>query len=169
MGSSELIYGADELPLMLDQSVFSITMRNTVRMADVGSVVVVGGRVVVVVVVVVGGRVVVVGEGVVGGRLVVVVVVRVMVAVGAVVVVVVVLVRGRGMVVVVVERTGGVTVRLNVPCAPPYPSTTMKYVCPAVTVGVRREARYRPVALVQASSLQPAATSGPLAQAPLRM
>src|SRR5438046_8656705 len=74
MGSSELMYGADELPLMLDQSVFSITMRNTVRMADVGSVVVVvGGRVVVVVVMVVGGRVVVVVVVVVGGRVVVVV------------------------------------------------------------------------------------------------
>ena len=76
MGSSELMYGADALPLMLDQSVFSITMRNTVRMADVGSVVVVvvvGGRVVVVVevVVVVGGRVVLMGVDVVvvvGGR-----------------------------------------------------------------------------------------------------
>src|SRR5438132_3704719 len=45
------MYGADELPLMLDQSVFSITMRNTVRMADVGSVVVVVVLVVVVVVV----------------------------------------------------------------------------------------------------------------------
>src|SRR6266404_2926950 len=106
MGSSELIYGADELPLMLDQSVFSITMRNTVRMADVGSVVVVGGRVVVVVVVVVGGRVVVVVEVVVGGRVVVVVVV----VVGGRVVVVVV-VGGRVLVVVVGEPTGGVTVR----------------------------------------------------------
>src|SRR6266404_2313001 len=74
-----------------------------------------------------------------------------------------------GRVVVVVVGAGGVTVRLNVPCAPPYPSTTMKYVCPAVTVGVRREARFKPVALTQASSLHPAATSGPLAQAPLRM
>src|SRR6266566_1653078 len=74
-----------------------------------------------------------------------------------------------GRVVVVVVGAGGVTVRLNVPCAPPYPSTTMEYVCPAVTVGVRREARIRPVAFLQASSLQPAATSGPLAQAPLRM
>src|SRR5437763_16816411 len=51
------MYGADELPLMLDQSVFSITMRNTVPMEDVG------GRVVVVVdlgvgVAVAGGRVV---------------------------------------------------------------------------------------------------------------
>src|SRR6184192_4915840 len=44
-------------------------------------------------------------------------------------------------VVVVVDATGGVTVRLKVPCAPLKPSTTMKYVCPAVTVGVRREAR----------------------------
>src|SRR5207247_5855233 len=74
-----------------------------------------------------------------------------------------------GRVVVVVVGAGGVTVRLNVPCAPPYPSTTMKYVCHAVTLGVRREARYRPVALVQASSLHPAATSGPLAQAPPRL
>src|SRR6266403_2119712 len=96
MGSSELIYGADELPLMLDQSVFSITMRNTVRMADVGSVVVVGGRVVVVVVVVVGGRVVVVVEVVVGGGV---------VCVGVVGRVVVVVVGGR--VVVVVEVGGG--------------------------------------------------------------
>src|SRR5438552_17685635 len=61
---------------------------------------------------------------------------------------------------------GGVMVRLKVPCAPPYPSTTMKYVCPAVTVGVRREARNRPVELVHASSLHPA--SDPLAHAPLR-
>src|SRR5437773_1878480 len=35
-----------------------------------------------------------------------------------------------GVVVVVVEAAGGVTVRLKVPCAPLYPSTTMKYVCP---------------------------------------
>src|SRR5213594_3868559 len=69
-------------------------------------------------------------------------------------------------VVLVVEAPGGVTVRLKVPGAPPYPSTTMKYVCPAVTVGVRREARNRPVALVHASSLHPA--SDPLAHAPLR-
>jgi len=61
---------------------------------------------------------------------------------------------------------GGVTVRLKVPCAPPYPSTTMKYVCPAVTVGVRREARSRPVELAHASSLHPA--SDPLVHAPLR-
>src|SRR5207247_8885390 len=66
------MYGADELPLMLDQSVFSITMRNTVPMEDVGGrvavlvdlvvvVVAAGGRVVDVVVdvvMVVGGRVV---------------------------------------------------------------------------------------------------------------
>ena len=45
---------------MLDQSVFSITMRNTVRIVDDGSVVVV---------VVVGGRVVVVVEGADGVRL----------------------------------------------------------------------------------------------------
>src|SRR5437764_1394583 len=103
------MYGADALPLMLDQSVFSIRMRNTVRMVDDGCVVV-----------------------------------------------------------VVVEAPGGVTVRLNVPCAPPYPSTTMKYVCPAVTVGVMREARNRPLALAHASSLHPAAISGPFAQTPLR-
>src|SRR5439155_1076107 len=115
------MYGADALPLMLDQSVFSIRMRNTVRMVDDGCVVVV------VLVVVVGGRVV-----------------------------------------VVVEAPGGVTVRLNVPCAPPYPSTTMKYACPAVTVGVMREARNRPLALAHASSLHPAAISGPFAQTPLR-
>src|SRR5438876_1012030 len=127
------MYGADALPLMLDQSVFSIRMRNTVRMVDDGCVVVV------VLVVVVGGRVVVDDVVVVGGR-----------------------------VVVVVEAPGGVTVRLNVPCAPPYPSTTMKYACPAVTVGVMREARKRPLALAHASSLHPAAISGPFAQTPLR-
>ena len=70
--------------------------------------------------------------------------------------------------VVVVEAPGAVTVRLKVPCAPPYPSTTMKYVCPAVTVGVMREARFRPVALAHASSLHPAATSGPVEHTPLR-
>src|SRR5947199_272140 len=127
------MYGADALPLMLDQSVFSIRMRNTVRMVDDGCVVVV------VLVVVVGGRVVVEDDVVVGGR-----------------------------VVVVVVAPGGVTVRLNVPCAPPYPSTTMKYACPAVTVGVMREARNRPLALAHASSLHPAAISGPFAQTPLR-
>src|SRR5207247_3035050 len=120
-----LMYGADELPLMLDQSVFSITMRNTVRMVDDGcvvEVVVVGGRVVdvdVVRVVVVGGRVVdvdVVEVVVIGGRVEVVVVD-----------VVEVLVVG-GRVVVVVEDEGGVTVRLKVLVAPPDPSTTMKYV-----------------------------------------
>ena len=36
-----LMKGADELPLILDQSVFSIRMRNTVRMVDDGRVVVV--------------------------------------------------------------------------------------------------------------------------------
>src|SRR5438128_219432 len=142
------MYGADALPLMLDQSVFSIRMRNTVRMVDDGCVVVV------VLVVVVGGRVVVEDDVVVGGR-VVVVVVEDVVVVG-------------GRVVVVVEAPGGVTVRLNVPCAPPYPSTTMKYACPAVTVGVMREARNRPLALAHASSLHPAAISGPFAQTPLR-
>src|SRR5438132_7119710 len=73
---------------------------------------------------------------------------------------------GRVVVVVGAGSSGGVTVRLKVPCAPPYPSTTMKYVCPAVTVGVMREARDRPVELVHASSLHP--TSDPLAHAPLR-
>src|SRR2546426_4623759 len=48
------MYGADELPLMLDQSVFSIRMRNTVRMVDDGCVVVVVVLVVLVVVVVEG-------------------------------------------------------------------------------------------------------------------
>src|SRR5213594_3111951 len=75
---------------------------------------------------------------------------------------------GRVVVVVGAASPGGVTVRLKAPCAPAYPSTTMKYVCPAVTVGVMREARFRPVALAHASSLHPAATSGPLAQTPLR-
>ncbi len=58
--SVPLMYGADEVPLMLDQSVFSIRMRNTVWMEEVvGRVVVV---IVLLVVVVVGGdRVVVVG------------------------------------------------------------------------------------------------------------
>src|SRR6266566_1539814 len=110
------MYGADELPLMLDQSVFSITMRNTVRMADVGSVVVVvGGRVVVVVEVVVGGRVVVVVEVVVevvvGGEVWGVRVVGVVVVVVGGRVVVVVVVGGRVLVVVVGEPAGGVTVR----------------------------------------------------------
>src|SRR5206468_4810607 len=116
---------------------------------------------------VVGGGVVEVVVG--GGRVVVVVVDEVVVVGGRVGVVMVdddVVVGGR--VVVVVEAPGGVTVRLNVPCAPPYPSTTMKYACPAVTVGVMREARNRPLALAHASSLHPAATSGPLAQTPLR-
>src|SRR2546425_1049527 len=148
------MYGADALPLMLDQSVFSIRMRNTVRMVDDGCVVVV------VLVVVVGGRVGVEGGGVGGGGGGGVVVVEEGVGVGGGVVVVMVeeavVVGGR--VVVVVEAPGGVTVRLNVPCAPPYPSTTMKYACPAVTVGVMREARNRPVALGQVSSLHPAAT-----------
>src|SRR5437667_398211 len=157
------MYGADALPLMLDQSVFSIRMRNTVRMVDDGCVVVV------VLVVVVGGRVVVDDDVVVGGRVVGGGVGEVVVVVGGGVVVVVddvVVVGGR--VVVVVEAPGGVTVRLNVPCAPPYPSTTMKYACPAVTVGVMREARNRPLALAHASSLHPAAISGPFAQTPLR-
>src|SRR5437667_424305 len=166
------MYGADALPLMLDQSVFSIRMRNTVRMVDDGCVVVV------VLVVVVGGRVVVDDDVVVGGRVVVVVVEDDVVVVG---VEDVVLVGGReevlvvedvvvdwGRVEVVVEAPDGVTVRLNVPCAPPYPSTTMKYACPAVTVGVMREARNRPLALAHASSLHPAAISGPFAQTPLR-
>jgi len=80
----------------------------------------------------------------------------------------VVVVVGGLVVVVVVAAPGGVTVRLKVPCDPPYPSTMMKYVCPAVTVGVMREARFKPVALVHASSLHPDATSDPLAHSPLR-
>src|SRR5881398_216317 len=139
-----------------------------VDLVAVDVVVVVGGRVVVVVVdddVVVGGRVVVVvvDDDVVGGGRVVVVVVDDDVVVGGRVVVVV-----GGSVVVVVEAPGGVTVRLKVPVAPAYPSTTMKYGCPAVTVGVMREARNRPLALAHVSSLHPAATSGPLAHAPRR-
>src|SRR5439155_26716476 len=43
----------------------------------------------------------------------------------------------------------------------------MKYVCPAVTADVRREARNRPVELVHASSLHP--TSDPPSHNPLRM
>src|SRR5439155_1211174 len=88
---------------------------------------------------------------------------RVVVVVDLVAVDVVVVVGGRvvgvlgGSVVVVVEAPGGVTVRVKVPVAWPYPSTTMKYVCPAVTVGVMREARSRPLALAHASSLHPAA------------
>jgi len=80
----------------------------------------------------------------------------------------VVVVVGGLVVVVVAEAPGGVTVRAKVPCAPAYPSTTMKYVCPAVTVGVMREARFKPVALAHASSLHPDATSGPVAHSPLR-
>src|SRR5439155_19879186 len=117
-----------------------------------------GGVVVVERVVVVGGGVVVVVvdvDVVVGGRVVVVVVVDDVVVGGRVVVVL------GGSVVVVVEAPGGVTVRVKVPVAPPYPSTTMKYVCPAVTVGVMREAPSRPLALAHASSLHPAAISGP--------
>src|SRR6266496_2661146 len=91
------------------------------------------------------------------------VVVVVEVVVGVVVVALVVV---AGAEVVVVAPAGGVTVRLKVPCDPPYPSTMMKYVCPAVTVGVTREARTRPVELAQASSLHP--TSAPLAHTPLR-
>src|SRR5437762_1930277 len=131
-----------------------------------GRVVVVVDLVAVDVVVVVGGRVVVVvvdDDVVVGGRVVVVVVDDDVVVGGRVVVVVV-----DDDVVVVVEAPGGVTVRVKVPVAPPYPSTTMKYVCPAVTVGVMREARSRPLALAHASSLHPAAISGPLPQTPLR-
>src|SRR5213593_672376 len=87
---------------------------------------------------------------------------------GRVVVVAVVVVGGGVVVVVVVEAPGGVTVRLKLPCVPPYPSTTMKYACPAVTVGVIREAMLAPLALGHASSLHPAATSGPPAHVPVR-
>src|SRR5438132_12069989 len=51
---------------------------------------------------------------------------------------------GREVVVVGTGFTGGVTVRLKVRCAPPYHSTTMKSVSPAVTVGVLRQPRSRP-------------------------
>jgi len=69
-------------------------------------------------------------------------------------------------VVVVLLPPGGVTLSAKVPLAPPYPSTMMKYVCPAVTVGVIREARSRPLELTHASSLHP--TSAPPAHTPLR-
>jgi len=69
-------------------------------------------------------------------------------------------------VVVVLLPPGGVTLSAKVPLAPPYPSTMMKYVCPAVTVGVMREARSRPLELTHASSLHP--TSAPPAHTPLR-
>jgi hypothetical protein len=84
-----------------------------------------------------GARVVVVG------RVVVVVLVEVVVVLLEVVVVggrVVVVVAGA---VVVVVPPGGITASRNCPLAPPheppYPSTTMKYVWPAATVGVTRE------------------------------
>src|SRR5438876_11616066 len=48
-------------------------------------------------------------------------------------------------VVVVLLPPGGATLSAKVPLAWPYPSTMMKYVCPAVTVGVMREARSRPL------------------------
>src|SRR5438093_5300123 len=76
---------------------------------------------------------------------------------------------GRVVVVVGTGSAGGVTVRLKVPCAPPYPSTEMKYVCPAVTVGVMREARLRPLEFAHASSLHPDTTSAPPEHTPLRM
>src|SRR5213595_3202662 len=69
-------------------------------------------------------------------------------------------------VVVVLLAPGGATLSAKVPLAPPYPSTMMKYVCPAVTVGVMREARSRPLELTHASSLHP--TSAPPAHTPLR-
>src|SRR5437870_8004559 len=37
--------------------------------------------------------------------------------------------------------SGGVTARLKVPCASAYPSTTLNYVCPPVTVRVMRAGR----------------------------
>lgn len=42
-------------------------------------------------------------------------------------------------VVVVVGTAGGTMRRPKAPLLPPYPSTVMKYVCPAVTVGVSRD------------------------------
>src|SRR5438874_1802437 len=180
-GSVKTTVGSDRRPDMKPPPPGRVVV--VVDLVAVDVVVVIGGRVVVVVVdddVVVEGRVVVVvvdGDVVVGGRVVVVVVDDEVVVGGRVVVVVVdddVVVGGRvvvvlgGSVVVVVEAPGGVTVRVKVPVAPPYPSTTMKYVCPAVTVGVMREARSRPLALAHASSLHPAAISGPLAHTPLR-
>src|SRR5205809_4060997 len=69
-------------------------------------------------------------------------------------------------VVVVLLPPRGATLSAKVPLAPPYPSTMMIYVCPAVTVGVMREARSRPLELTHASSLHP--TSAPPAHTPLR-
>ncbi len=76
---------------------------------------------------------------------------------------------GSVVVVVVLLALGGVTLSGKLPLDVEYPSTMMKYVCPAVTVGVRREARTRPVELVHASSLQPPGSSLPVAHGLLRM
>src|SRR5438046_4293341 len=74
---------------------------------------------------------------------------------------------GRVVVVVGAASPGGGSVRLMARGGRADACTTMMYVCPAVTVGVMREPRTRPLALAHASSLHPAATSGPLAQTPL--
>jgi hypothetical protein len=80
-----------------------------------------------------------------------------------------------GRVVEVVElvevAAGGVTVRAKLPWDVAYPSTTMKYVCPATTAGVRMEPRcgfVRSVVVPQptVSSLQ--ATCVPVAHTPWR-
>src|SRR5436309_14238982 len=63
---------------------------------------------------------------------------------------------GRVVVVVGTGSPGGVTGRLNVPSAPPYPPTTLQDVCPAVTLGVIGEPRNRQGALGPVSSSHPA-------------
>jgi hypothetical protein len=68
-----------------------------------------------------------------------------------------------------VPAFGGVTDKLNAPALAAYPSTTMKYVCPATTFTVSRDAWWSFGSLVKqpvASSLH--ATSGPFVQLPLR-
>src|SRR3989442_15256344 len=87
-------------------------------------------------------------------------------AVMSVVVVVVLLLVVEVLVVVVLLPPGGATLSAKVPLAPLYPSTMMKYVCPAVTVGVMREAWNRPLELTHASSLHPTATPPPPTPAP---
>src|SRR5437870_10477343 len=108
------MYGADALPLMVDQSVFSITMRNTVRMLPDGR-----------------GVVLVVEEVVVRGRVLLVVVLGV--GVGAVVVVVdgsVMVVPVDGRVVVVGDGTDGMPLwAANTACRSDEPSSASSEFC----------------------------------------
>src|SRR5436309_7696082 len=53
---------------------------------------------------------------------------------------------GREVVAVGTSSSASLTGWLRVSCPPPYPSTTMKYVSPAVTVAVMARARNRPTA-----------------------